>query len=251
MENSEYELNSFFQEIETLLRKRAKGDPEKSTYQNISPIHGECFFIVDLTQNKIVNFGGMKKMFGYDETNIDLPFVFKKNHPEDSVFVQSIIENIISKIVHLEIPNFTNIFSITSRFKNRDGDYMRMLTDNFIIQIDDENIVQSILVRYTDLSFLDDANSVDWKVNDEFLDKEFIANEVYGEQRNIFTPREKQIILLVFFGESNPKIANKLSISEHTVATHRKNIFSKSSCSSPEELKVFCKNNGVFIGNNY
>jgi len=246
MENSEYELNSFFKEIEALLGKRVKGDPEKSTYQKTSPILGECFFIVDLTQNKIVNFGGMKKMFGYDKTNIDLPFVFEKNHPEDARLVQNIIQNIISKIVNIEIPLFTNIFSITSRFKNSDGEYMRMLTDNFIIQTDHNNLVQSILIRYTDLSFLDHTNTVDWKVNADFLNKITIANEVYGEKKNIFTTREKEIILFVIIGTSNPLIAKKLNISKHTVATHRKNIYSKSNCSGPQELQLYCKKNGVF-----
>lgn len=251
MASSKYELSSFFKEIETQLKKRVTGDPEKSAFQEILPIHGECFFIVDLTQSKIVHFGGMKKMFGYNETNIDLPFVFEKNHPEDSVLVQSMVQNIVSKIVHIEIPLYTHIFSMTSRFKSSNGQYRRMLTDNFIIQTDRDNLVQSILVRYTDLSFLDDANTIDWKVNTNFLDIEIIADEVYGKQKNTFTPREKEIILLIFCGSSNPVIATNLSISEHTVATHRKNIFSKSNCTGPEELKIFCKKIGVFNGNNY
>ena len=63
--------------------------------------------------------------------------------------------------------------------------------------------------------------------------------------------REKEIILLLFIGASSPVIAKKLDISKHTVATHRKNIFSKSNCSGPEELKVFCKKNGVFLDDKY
>ncbi len=87
-------------------------------------------------------------------------------------------------------------------------------------------------------------------MNSDYLDRESISNEVYGENKNIFTDREKEIILLVILGSSNPDIASSLNISKHTVATHRKNIFSKSKCSDPEELKIFCKKNGVFDGNN-
>ena len=251
MASSKYELSSFFKEIETQLKKRVTGDPEKSAFQEIPPIHRECFFIVDLTQSKIVHFGGMKKMFGYNEKNIDLPFVFDKNHPEDSQLVQSIVSNILSKIIHLEIPTYTNVFSITSRFMKNNGEYLRILTDNFIIQTDDQKLVQSILVRYTDLSFLDEPNTVDWKVNNDFLDKEVISKEVYGVKLDIFTEREKEIILLIFIGSINSEIASSLNISKHTVATHRKNIFSKATCSSPEELKIFCKKNGIFSSNNF
>jgi len=123
-----------------------------------------------------------------------------------------------------------------------------MLTDNFIIQTNGENLVQSILVRYTDISFLDNSKTVDWKVNLDYLDEELIVKEIYGDKKNIFTEREKEIILLVIIGTSSPVIAKKLDISKHTVATHRKNIFSKSNCSGLEELKVFCKKNGVFDG---
>jgi DNA-binding CsgD family transcriptional regulator len=251
MASSNYELTSFFKEIETLLRKRITGDPEKSNFQEIEPMRGECFFIVDLTQGKIVHFGGMKKMFGYTKTNIDLPFVFEKSHPEDIILVQKIVKNIVSQIVHLEIPVFTNIFSVASRFRKNNGQYIRVLTDNFIIQTNKENLVQSILIRYTDLSFLDDSIAVDWKVNATYLNKISISNEIYGEKKNIFTKREKEIILLIFIGSSNLEIARSLNISRHTVATHRRNIFSKSKCSSREEIKIFCKKNGVFHGNNF
>ena len=75
-----------------------------------------------------------------------------------------------------------------------------MLTDNFIIQTNGENLVQSILVRYTDLSFLDNTKTIDWKVNLDYLDEELIVKEIYGDKKNIFTVREKEIILLVFIG---------------------------------------------------
>lgn len=250
MEPSNYQLGVFFKEIEALLGKRATGSEQKSDFEEMVPIHGECYFIIDLTKSRILHFAGMKEMFGYEDKNIDLPFIFKKNHPEDSDLVQHIIKNIISKIVHIEIPVYTNIFSISSRFKKSNGEYVRILTDNFVIQADSNKIVQSILVRFTDLSFLDDSSAVDWKVDSNYLDKADIANEVYGEKKHVFTAREKEIVQFVLKGKSNRQIARKLNISEHTVATHRKNILSKSNCSGTEQLKMFCKKTGVFQGSN-
>ncbi len=250
MASTNYQLAAFFKEVEKQLKERETQDSKDQSFEEIAPIYGECFFVVDLTKSKILHFGGMKKMFGYNEKIIDLPFVFDKSHPEDSQLVQLIVSNILSKIVHINIPAYTNIFSMTSRFRKRNGEYLRILTDNFIIQTNEKNLVQSILIRYTDLSFLAKSKTVDWKVNSDYLDRESISNEVYGENKNIFTDREKEIILLVILGSSNPDIASSLNISKHTVATHRKNIFSKSKCSDPEELKIFCKKNGVFDGNN-
>lgn len=251
MKSSNYQLTSFFNEIKTQLRKDETSNFEINDFQEIITIKGDCFFVVDLTQSKILHFGGMQKMFGYKDSHIDLPFVFDKNHPDDSVLVQSVVRNILSKIVHMAIPEYTNVFSMTSRFQKSNGEYIRVMTDNFIIQTNGQHIVQSILVKYTDLSFLDTSTTVDWKVNPEFLDKNVIAKEIYGQNKNIFTEREQEIIKLIFSGSSNSEIATSLSISQHTVATHRKNIFSKSKCSSTSELKIFCKKSGVFNGNNF
>jgi len=251
MASTNYQLATFFKEVEKQLKVRESNDFTDLSFEEIAPIYGECFFVVDLTKSKILHFGGMKQMFGYHEKNIDLPFVFDKNHPEDSQLVQPIVSNILSKIVHIAIPNYTNVFSMTSRFRKSNGEYIRILTDNFIIQTDDQELVQSILVRYTDLSFLDESDTVDWKVNDNFLDKDLIAKEVYGEKKDLFTAREKEIVEFIFNGSSNSEIADSLNISKHTVATHRKNILSKSKCSSLEELIIFCKKTGVFNGNNF
>jgi len=251
MASTNYQLETFFKEVEKQLKLRETNDLKDNSFEVIAPIYGECFFVFDLTQSKIIQVGGMKELFGYDEKIIDLPFVFDKNHPEDTVLVQKIIQAIISQVVQMEIPTFTNIFSITSRFRKTNGEYLRILTDNFVIQTNDDNLVQSILIKYTDLSFLGDSKAVDWKVNSDYLDYVSISNKIYGEKKNTFTEREKEVVLFVILGSSNAEIASSLSISKHTVATHRKNIYSKSKCSSPEELKLFCKQNGVFDGNNY
>lgn len=251
MSSSNYQLATFFKEVEAQLKLRSSKDFKYDSLKEIIPAKGECFFVVDLTQSKILHFGGMKKLFGYEEEHIDLPFIFQKSHPEDSLLVQSIVSNILARIVHIAIPVYTNIFSITSRFRKSNGEYLRILTDNFIIQTNNQNLVQSILVKYTDLSFLDESNAVDWKVNSNFLDKDAIAKEVYGENINLFTEREKEIVKFICAGSSNSEIADSLSISLHTVATHRKNIFSKSKCSNPEKLKIFCKKNGIFKSNTF
>ena len=251
MASTNYQLAPFFKEVEKQLKERETANFIGLPFEEIAPVYGECFFVVDLTKGKILHFGGMKKMFGYSEKNIDLPFVFDKNHPEDSQLVQPIVSNILSKIVNIAIPAYTNVFSIASRFKKSNGEYIRILTDNFIIKTDEQEFVQCILVRYTDLSFLDKSDTVDWKVNDNFLDKDAIAKEVYGERKDLFTLREKEIIELIINGSSNSEIADSFHISKHTVATHRKNIFSKSKCSNPAELKLFCKKNGVFNGKNF
>lgn len=58
-----------------------------------------------------------------------------------------------------------------------------------------------------------------------------------------FTKREVQIIHLITQGLSSKKIGEMLSISHHTVDTHRKKILEKAECHNAVELTLFAKKN--------
>lgn len=55
--------------------------------------------------------------------------------------------------------------------------------------------------------------------------------------------REIEIIELIAEGETSKEIANRLFISEHTVKTHRKNIFQKTNVSDSDQLIQWAMNN--------
>lgn len=246
MASDSFELNSFFKSLESNYIDKSTHPIDKSLLKNVVPNVGECFFLFDLTKNMIIHNIGMEEMFGYKKENIDLDFLLDIIHPDDSNLVQSIIHNCMTQIVELKIPRFTNVFKITSRYRKSDGDFIHILGENFVFQANHNSMVQSILVRFTDVSFLVDSELMDWWVNTDYLDKADIAASIYGENKNLFTDREREVIILMFSGKKNNGIAKELNISKHTVSTHRKNILSKSDCSGVEELRIFCKKNGVF-----
>ncbi len=65
------------------------------------------------------------------------------------------------------------------------------------------------------------------------------------EERVSLTPREKEILSLVAKELTNEQIANKLFISERTVETHRRNIFSKTKTKSIVGLIKFAIHHGL------
>lgn len=62
---------------------------------------------------------------------------------------------------------------------------------------------------------------------------------------DVLTPREREICALLGYGYTNAEIADKLSISERTVETHRSNIFAKLDLSTRAELVRFALENGL------
>jgi DNA-binding NarL/FixJ family response regulator len=57
--------------------------------------------------------------------------------------------------------------------------------------------------------------------------------------------RELEIIRLIIHGETSQEIADRLFISEHTVKTHRKNIFRKLGLNSTSQLATFAINHNI------
>ena len=84
-----------------------------------------------------------------------------------------------------------------------------------------------------------------WHFKAKNLNEEDFRKQVYKNYQNFFTEREVEIIVEIENGLTNKGIAEKLSISEHTVATHRKHIFQKANCHRKEDLILFCKGRGI------
>jgi two-component system response regulator NreC len=59
------------------------------------------------------------------------------------------------------------------------------------------------------------------------------------------TPRELEVLTLLAYGHTNGEIAEKLSISERTVETHRTNIMTKMEFRSRADLVRFAIDNGM------
>lgn len=83
-----------------------------------------------------------------------------------------------------------------------------------------------------------------------------IAGTVYndnnsGEEENVeedivLSSRELEVLELLLHGYSNKEVATKLSISYHTVTTHRKNTMKKTNSKNISSLYNYAKKNNLF-----
>ena len=65
-------------------------------------------------------------------------------------------------------------------------------------------------------------------------------------QKNILTPRELEILILICEENTTKMIANKLSISSRTVDNHRKNLLFKTNTKSTLGLFIYALKNKIF-----
>ncbi|WP_083629595.1 response regulator transcription factor [Tenacibaculum agarivorans] len=74
------------------------------------------------------------------------------------------------------------------------------------------------------------------------IDSENLNADI-NEAKNLFSAREIEVINYISKGLTEDQIGEKLFISNHTVKSHKKNIFKKSNVSSVVELTVFAFKN--------
>ena len=206
----------------------------------------EGYFVFDLVQNSMIRQKGIARLFGYQGDDIDLSFILDHLHPEDARDVNAILKEVFSQLIHAKIPAGCSYLKISFHLVSREGEKLGILSDNIVFSNDREGKPVSVLVKFVKADFIGSSTRVDWWVDSRFLDWQRIEQALDPGKSELFTPRELQVIQLIHSDLNSARIAEELCLSEHTVITHKKNIFAKSGCHSVEELKQFCLRERIF-----
>jgi len=91
---------------------------------------------------------------------------------------------------------------------------------------------------------LENKKYYDPRVKEVFM--EYYSKGEYTDKIQL-TPREKEIIYLIYEGKTSQFIAEELFISQYTVDTHRKNLMLKTGCKNAIELAKFYHDNELLI----
>jgi len=205
----------------------------------------ECVYIIDLKTNKITFKKGFNSLLGYQDHDISFDLLSNSIHPDDKEIVVQLYQEILQFYLSNPESCTTSSLYCNYRGKKKDGTYTKILSQSSIYEMDDNGIMKSILTKLTNISFMDNSSCIQWSFEAANFDRVKIKNQIYKDYRKIFTKREIEIINKIEKFFTSKEIAKKLNISEHTVATHRKNIFKKAKCHNSEELIKFCKGKGI------
>ena len=207
--------------------------------------NNECAYVIDFSQNKLLFNKGFQDILGYDDKEVTLDLIRQLYHPNDFEIITKVYKAVlIYAMEHPKDCDNSTLF-ISFRMRKKNGSYIKILSKLTILETDEKGRIISSLIKFTNISFIDKTDNVDWEFKTKNLMKTFFKQQVYKAYQNFFTKRETEVIKKIDKGLSNKEIAEKLSISEHTVATHRKNIFKKANCHHTDELILFCKGKGI------
>jgi DNA-binding CsgD family transcriptional regulator len=170
-----------------------------------------CFFLYDLLLDKCSYFcSSITNILGYDHRKyLNKGFLFFKSiiHPSDFSFF---IDEILTLVKSSENKNDKAFIGENSglkiRIKHRNGEWLR--TKVFLV-------------------YLKETDQGKVKILLGFIEKDGTVQDDYITTPALITSREKEVFRYLSVGNSAKMIANKLSISENTVITHRKNLIQK------------------------
>jgi len=131
------------------------------------------------------------------------------------------------------------------RIKNAKGNYITIIQNTTPLQFDEAHKPIIGLAHYTVLDtdvHMDICASAKYLNDNNEYETLYYINESSSHLLNIITNRERDIIRLLLTQKTSKEIADNLTISKHTVDTHRRNILKKLHLSSTVELTRYFKN---------
>ncbi|RAJ24643.1 response regulator transcription factor [Pedobacter cryoconitis] len=140
-----------------------------------------------------------------------------------------------------------HIFSYQSMIKNRNGQHEHFLQRNCFISDEERNPVYSMGILIKINGFGPVIQTVERIDENRARENEVICKKVYylNKEDQIFSKREKEVLLWMAEGLSSKMIADKLFVSEHTVINHRRSMQHKTNMPNAIALVGFAIKSGI------
>ena len=235
------EMEAFFEKVTGMLSGVQDEGQLEALPVDLNLLPGECYYITDYKAKRLLFKKGFHQLLGYNDAEVDFDFVFQGYHHEDAVMVSQVIKAVIASAINSFKKDPDLQLSMTYRRKRKDGSYIHLLSQSSVYEQDDQGNLLKSFTRLTDISYLNISTPVSWSVRSSNVNNDFIQSKISKAFENPFTKREIEVIREIQKGGSNKEIAERLFLSHHTIATHRKNILGKCNCKSIVELLMFCR----------
>lgn len=191
--------------------------------------------IFDLLTRQIIYVNpNIKYVLGYTQEEVladsHINFFFNKFHPDSIATQKALYKTIADFLKSIPIktrPKFILTYNI--EIKHKKGHYIQLLTHNKCIKYinDTPRLIQIFCLDISDYSSSNTQLLCVSKITTNGL-KQVFKKYFYSEyERGILSKKEVEIWNYIQKGLTAKQIANKYSISVHTVNTHRKNIYKK------------------------
>jgi DNA-binding CsgD family transcriptional regulator len=196
---------------------------------------------------------GQSLLTGYDNEYVSkkgIYFQLDQIHPDDADYIIKQAYPLFDKTINSFAPEERKNILMQSnyRFKHKDGHYVHLMEQIWEMKADGEGNRQLMLIHIYELPMIHPfSGNITMKKLQPDQTYQTLYSEEYPEPKKEvpLSPREKEVISLLAEGYNSEQIGERLSISYHTVSTHRKNILQKLEVKSTNELIAYGITRGI------
>lgn len=211
-----------------------------------------CIFLWDIFSNRFLIAIDERNITGYDmekytEDN-GVYFSLGNFHPEHINAIH-LINHCISEwfMRHRDAADDTVIINLDALYRIKNGNYIHVLQQIVPVEKDASGNAFMFLSYGHDITHLKKQSSASCIFvapgESRFCRYSFETKQLETIAR--FTLQETKVLHLLSDGKQTKYIAQKLSLSPHTVDTHRRNLLAKTSCVDSTALIAYCRMVGL------
>jgi DNA-binding CsgD family transcriptional regulator len=217
---------------------------EPAFYKNLRNffLAGDSYYFIINHHNQEVEMmsNEVEDIMGYTPVEYNISFMNEKLHPEDHpwflTFGNKILE-FFSELPLEKVMKYKVRYDI--RLKKKNGNYARILYQGMLLEHDANGRFLRSLGLHSDITYLKHEGKPTLSfigMDGEPSYYDVGAENIFIENEEDLSKREKQILALIIEGKPSKEIGNVLNISKQTVDTHRKNMIHKKKLSNTGEL---------------
>jgi DNA-binding CsgD family transcriptional regulator len=209
----------------------------------LSEMNNSGINVFDISKRQVVfysaNFG---RLLGYSPADYEktgMNFFIDKIHPEDIIRGASLGVSIMKLFNSFPVAEKLDYKMIQEyRMLNSDNKYVRLIEQYQMIELDANGQIW-LMMGVVDVSpNQEDMNEMKCQLMN-FKTGQFVPFEPPQQPQVDLTKREVEILRLVKEGLLSKEISNRLSISLHTVNTHRQRLLAKLGANNSVEALMF------------
>jgi len=206
-------------------------------FEQISAQHAVFVMVWNVITSRIIYVVDKKNVIGHDPAKYLaenwVEFTFTNIHPK---FTSAIVL-MQQKGTKYFLEEYTGkpenfIINFDFLYKRSTGEYFHFLQQTVCIEQDSEGNPFLILSYVHDITYLkkDGTANLVFTTTDEMKWWNFNFDKNCLETVQPLSKQEKKILSLLAEGKSSKEIANELSLSSHTIDTHRRHLLDKTNC---------------------
>lgn len=208
----------------------------------INPLPNQFVYVINVIDNKVIFCSkSVENIIGYKPGELNIELLLSIVHPDDQDIVFKAIKTAYEFGQSGNFGSNHNLLQLNNRLKHKDGSYKHIMTSGEIIKTDKTNKMVYQKTCCTDITDIKGNNLIYIKIylNDKLVFS--LSNDAIAERKSRLTKSELRITEFLIDGLSSKQIAEKLTVSRHTIDTHRRNILKKLELDSTKALLFYGK----------